>query len=356
MNAISIIMAAFAMLGAADRIFGGKLGLAEEFEKGFQMFGSLALAMIGMIAISPLIADALAPVLSTIHSALGLDPSIIPASLFAIDMGGAPLAAEVAKDAQFGRFSGIVIASMMGCTISFTIPCALNTVRPERRRELLLGLLCGVVTIPVGCFAGGIALGLPIAALAWNLLPLIILSAVFAVGLALCPDLCVKIFSAFGKFIQIIITIGLALSLLKFLTGIELVPGMETFEEGAALVLNACAVMTGAFPMLKILGRLLRKPMKLLGDRLGVNESSMMGLLGTLATSISTYEMMHTMDRRGALLNAAFTVSAAFALADHLAFTLAFDAACLPAMLVGKLTAGVLAVLIALPVSKKVCK
>ena len=190
--------------------------------------------------------------------------------------------------------------------------------------------------------------------LAWNLLPLILLSAIFAAGLAFIPDLCVKIFSVFGKIIQIIITIGLALALLKFLTGVEIIPGMETFEEGATLVLNACAVMTGAFPMLKILSKALNKPLNRLGGKLGVNENSMMGLLGTLATSLSTYEMMHTMDRRGAVLNAAFTVSAAFAFADHLAFTLAFDAACLPAMLVGKLTAGVLAVLVALPVSRKV--
>ena len=140
----------------------------------------------------------------------------------------------------------LAIASMMGCTISFTIPCSLSTVRPERRRELLLGLLCGVVTIPVGCFAGGLVLGLSIPALAWNIAPLAILSALFAVGLAKCPDLCVKIFSVFGKIIEILITVGLALSLLKFLTGVEIVPGMESFEEGAMLVLNACAVMAGA--------------------------------------------------------------------------------------------------------------
>lgn len=354
MNAVSVIMAAFAMLGAIDRIFGGRLGLAEEFEKGFQMFGSLALAMIGMIAVSPLIANALAPALNFLWQTLHIDPSIVPASLFANDLGGAALSKQVAVMPEFGRFNGLITSTMMGATISFTIPCALSTVRPERRRELLLGLLCGVVTIPVGCFAGGLALSLPVGTLLWNLLPLILLSAIFAAGLVFCPDFCVKIFSVFGKIIQIVITIGLGLALLKFLTGMELVPGMESFESAADLVINACAVMTGAFPMLKILGKVLNKPMKVLGGKLGVNENSMMGLLGTLATSLSTYEMMHTMDRRGAVLNAAFTVSAAFALADHLAFTLAFDAACLPAMLVGKLTAGLLAVLVALPVSKKV--
>ena len=44
------------------------------------------------------------------------------------------------------------------------------------------------------------------------------------------------------------------------------------------------------------------------------------------------------------MVNAAFTVSAACTFADHLAFTLAYDGSYLFAMIVGKLTAGVLAV------------
>lgn len=355
MNVISMIMAVFSLLGAADSIFGGKLGLAKEFEKGILIAGTLALSMIGMVVISPLIADALEPAFGFVHDVLGVDPSIIPASLFANDMGGAPLATEVAVDPAMGRFNALVVSSMMGCTISFTIPCALGAVN-ARRRELLLGLLCGIVTIPVGCFFGGLTLGLSAAAVLKNLLPLAVFSAIIAAGLALCPEKCVKIFGVFGALIRIVITVGLALALFRFMTGVEIIPGLATLEEGALLVLNACAVMTGAFPLLFAVSRALKKPMAALGRKMRIQENSVMGFVSSLANSITTFEMMDSMDRRGAMLNAAFAVSAAFTLADHLAFTLAFDPGCLGAMIVGKLSAGVLAVLAAMLLGRKIRK
>lgn len=352
-NYISITMAVFSLLGALDRILGGRFGLAKEFEKGILLAGSLALSMIGMVVISPLIADALEPAFGFVHSALGIDPSVIPASLFANDMGGAPLANQVAADPALGRFNALVVSSMMGCTISFTIPCALGLVS-ARRRELLLGMLCGIVTIPLGCFAGGMVMGLNALTLMKNLLPLAAFSAIIAAGLALCPDACVKIFGAFGTLIRVVITIGLGLALFTFMTGIELVPGLATLEEGALLVLNACAVMTGAFPLLFVVSKALKKPMAALGRALRIGEPSVMGFLSTLANSITTFEAMDSMDRRGALLNSAFAVSAAFTLADHLAFTLAYDPGCLAAMIAGKLTAGLLAVLAAMLVGRRI--
>ena len=44
-----IIMAAFAALGAIDRIFGNKTGLGKEFENGIMAMGPLAMAMLGII-------------------------------------------------------------------------------------------------------------------------------------------------------------------------------------------------------------------------------------------------------------------------------------------------------------------
>ena len=54
------------------------------------------------------------------------------------------------------------------------------------------------------------------------------------------------------------------------------------------------------------------------------------------------------------LLN--FAVSAAFVFAGHLVFTMAFDASYVPAMIIGKLTAGVLALLLANYIHKRVVK
>lgn len=45
---------------------------------------------------------------------------------------------------------------MMGPTIVFSIPVALGIIEPSDRRYLALGVLAGIVTIPIGCIAGGL--------------------------------------------------------------------------------------------------------------------------------------------------------------------------------------------------------
>ena len=175
MDAVTIVIVVFSLLGALDRIFGNRLGLGKQFEKGFMLFGSMALSMIGMIALSPLIAEWCKPLFSFFSDTLHIDPSIIPAALFANDMGGAPLAKAVAIDSEIGMFNALIVSSMLGCTVSYTIPYALGMVNPKQHRELMLGLLCGIVTIPPGCFVSGVMLHLPMGALLKNLLPLVFL-------------------------------------------------------------------------------------------------------------------------------------------------------------------------------------
>ena len=80
MNFVAWIMAAFAILGALDRILGNKFGIGKEFERGLETFGSLALSMIGMIVLAPVIAEWLRPALLAMAAHLPIDPSIVPAS------------------------------------------------------------------------------------------------------------------------------------------------------------------------------------------------------------------------------------------------------------------------------------
>lgn len=347
MQILTGIILTFSMLGALDLILGNRFGLGKEFEKGFHLFGSMALSMIGMIVIAPLIADVLRPVFDFVSNVLHIDASILPASLFANDMGGASLAVEVAKNPLIGRYNALVVSSMMGCTISFSIPVALGMVEKELHRELLLGMLCGIATIPVGCFAAGLICRVPIIALLLNLLPLVIFSAVIAFGLIRFPSACVKIFSVFGYIIKVCIILGLALGIIRFLTGFEVVGGLETLEEGARICLNASIVMTGAFPFMYVISKLLSKPIQKVSGRVGMNEVSAVGFISSLATSLTTFGMMKQMDQKGIMLNAAWAISAAFTLAGHLAFTMAFDSAFIAPMIVGKLISGVCAVILA---------
>ena len=66
-----------------------------------------------------------------------------------------------------------------------------------------------------------------------------------------------------------------------------------------------------------------------------------------MATSMTTFGNMKDMDQKGVVLNSAFAVSGAFVFAGHLAFTLAFNDSYVFCVIVGKLVAGVLALVVA---------
>ena len=353
MSVITCVMLIFSIIGALDRIFHNRFGLGEEFERGFKLLGTMSLSMSGMIIISPFLAQLLSPVFSFVWESLSLDPSIIPASLFANDMGGAPLSVEVAKNADIGLFNALVVSSMMGATISFTIPYALTVTDKKNHSDILLGFLCGIVTIPLGCFVSGLILSIPLAMLIINVLPLIFFSIIIAAGLVLCPNVCVKIFAVLGDIIKIIITSGLVLGVIKFLSGIEIIKGLESIEEATMVCLNASCVISGAFPLLKIISKIISRPVKKLGNKIGINEVSALGLVSTLATNVTTFDMIKNMDRKGIVLNSAFAVSAAFTLAGHLAFTMAFDGRYVAPVCIGKIIAGLTSLLIAVFVAKK---
>lgn len=346
MNVISVIMAVFAVAGALDLILGNKLGLGKEFERGMKTFGLLALSMIGMIVLAPVIAHFLSPVLNNKTFSKWIEPSIIVSTIFANDMGGASLAKEFATTEALGYYNGLVVGSMMGCTVSFTLPFVMNEVKEEQHKSLILGLMCGICTIPVGCIAAGLVAGLSFWTVTWDLLPLFVFSALLVVGLLKFPKASVKVFKAFGKVVQTIVIVGLAVGLIEFLIGKDL-PYTAPIQEGVDIVFSVCAVLSGAFPLIFTLSKILDKPLKRLGKKIGVNETSALGFLSTLATSVTTFGEMEKMDDRGVLLNSAFAVSAAFTIADHLAFTLSFQSSYVLAVTVGKVVAGVLALLLA---------
>lgn len=356
MNVISVVMLVFSVLGAIDYMTGNHFGIGKDFERGISLMGTMILSMVGMIVIAPLIAVVLEPMLKAIPDWVPFEPSVIAGSLLANDMGGAPLSMELAKTPLSGYFNGLVVGSMMGATISFSLPLALGVTKTEQRSSIMLGLMCGIAAIPVGCIVSGIIMGMPAGELAINVIPLVIFSGVLALGLIKIPALCVKAFSVFGVIIKTLIIIGLMIGIAEFLLGMDIVPYTADVMEGVRVCFNATAVMTGAFPLLSILSRLLKKPMGAFSNKIGMNEVSALGFISTLATNVTTFGMMEDMDDKGVVLNSAFAVSAAFVFAGHLAFTMSFKAEYLAAVIFGKLAAGVCAVIIAQFMYKKMKK
>ena len=347
------IMAGFAVLGAVDRIFGNRFGLGKEFEDGITAMGSLALAMLGIICLAPVLANVLRPVVVPVFRFLGADPAMFAGSILACDMGGGALAAELAEDPQSAIFGGVLCGSMLGATVVFTIPVAMGILEEKDRPFLAKGILAGVVTIPLGLLAGGLVAGMPLLKILGNLVPIVLIAALIALGLWRAETAMIKGFGIFGKGVIALITVGLAAGIFQAITGIRLIPGLAPIEEGFQTVGAIAIVLAGAFPLVVVLTRLLRKPLLKLGTLLGINDAAAAGLVASLANSIATFGLVKDMDDRGKVVNIAFAVSAAFVFGDHMGFTAGFAPESLPAMIAGKLVGGVSAVVVALWLTKK---
>ena len=347
------VMAVFAVLGALDRIFGNRFGLGKEFEEGILAMGSLALAMVGIVSLAPVLAEILRPVVVPVFSFLGADPAMFAGTSLACDMGGGALAAAMAEDPRAALLGGVLNGSMLGATLVFTIPVAMGILEEKDRPAMAKGILCGIVTIPVGVLAGGLAGGFPVTMVLRNLVPIVLIAVLIALGLWRAENAMVKGFAVFGKAVVVLVTVGLAAAIVEALTGFAVIPGMAPISEGFATVGTIAILLAGAFPLVFVLTKLLRRPLMAAGKWLGINDAAAAGLIASLANSIATFGLVKEMNPRGKVVNIAFAVSAAFVFGDHLGFTAGFAPEMIGPMIVGKLTGGISAIAVALWLTRK---
>ena len=351
---IMYIMVVFMVIGGLDKCFGGKLGLGEKFEEGIMAMGALAMSMVGIITIAPILAQVLSPIVVPVYTMLGADPSMFATTLLANDMGGFALAQQMALDEQAGLFAGAILGAMMGPTIVFSIPVALGIIEKSDHQYLATGVLCGIVTIPIGCLAGGLAAGMPLGMILSNLVPIVIFALLVIIGLWLIPDTMIKCFTVFGQGVVIVAVLGLILGALQLLVGITVIDGIAPVTEGIEIVGGIALTLSGAFCLVAFITKVFNKPLLKMGAALGMNEVAAAGMVATLANNIPMFQMMKDMDTRGKILNVAFAVSASFVLGDHLGFTAGVAKDMIFPMIVGKLVAGITAVMVAIFMSNSI--
>lgn len=346
------MMAVFALLGGLDRILGGRFGLGSRFEEGILSMGSLALAMVGIVSLAPVLAGILKPIVVPVYRLLGADPAMFAGTVLACDMGGGPLARQLTADPQAADLGGVITGSMLGATVVFTIPVAMGILEERDRPAMAKGILCGMVAIPFGILAGGLTAGYAFSMVLRNLVPIVLMALLIALGLWRAEKAMVAAFTAFGKILVAVVTVGLSGAIIQALTGFAVIPGLAPISEGFETVGTIAIVLAGAFPLVYVLTRVLNKPLMALGKLLGINEPASAGLIASLANSIATFGMVKDMDERGKVVNIAFAVPAAFVFGDHLGFTAGFAPELLPAMILGKLVGGVVAVGVALALTR----
>lgn len=338
-QAIMWIMAAAAVIGGVDRIVGNRTGLGKKFEEGFLLLGPTALSMAGIICLVPLLSKGLQIAIVPIYDALGLDAGML-GGILAIDMGGYQLAMELSSVSAVGRYAGIMVAATFGCTISFTIPVGMGMLEEEEKKLFAEGVLIGMGTMPVALFCGGLFCSLDVLTVLKESIPVLILAVLLMAGLWKFREQTVKGFSVFAGLIRILTTIGLICGAVSYMTGWEVLPGTTSLSDAMKVVSAIGIVMLGSLPAAELLQRALKKPLDWVGDKTGMNGASIAGLLMGIVSIVPAIAMMREMDERGKVVNAAFAVCGASALAAHMGFAFGVEPTLVIPLLVTKVIGG----------------
>ncbi len=334
-------MLAFSILAGIDKLLNNKFGLGVKFDEGFKAMGGLALTIIGIYSLSPIIASAATPILLPLANLLHTDPSVFIGSILATDLGAYNTSLEIARSENMVAFNGVILASTLGATISFTVPVATNLISVRDFEYFAKGILAGIVTVPVGMVIAGFMLKISAVEVILNLLPVIVFSALIAYGLIRFQDKMVSVFSMVGKLVLGLSTFGLLLSIYSYSTGHVIVEGMLPLEEAVMLVFTIAVVLSGAYPMLYFLQRRLSRVLKRASTRFGLDEYSILGLFSSLASCLPMMGVYHEMNWKGKMLNAAFSVSGAFVLGGQLGYVSSVSPSSVNAFIVSKLIAGI---------------
>ncbi len=374
---VYIIMAC-AIAGAIASAIKPESELGQQFVAGIDSIGPIFLPVAGIMASAPYLTAFVETVFGPAYSALGADPAMAATTFIAVDMGGYQLADALAQTRE-SWIMAMMTGYMAGATIVFTIPVALKMLEKRDRKYLALGVMSGLLAIPIGVFVASaiIAFSHPVVrevvstnaeatcqlALSWgqigvNLIPLIIICVVLAVGLKFAPDAMIRGFIVFGRVMEAALKIVFVLVVVEYFTGLwstlfgsfgfdPIIADDEdifrALETSGAIGMMLC----GAFPMVYLIRKHLAKPLAKIGGVFGLSSDATAGLLAGSANVLALLSMVRYLRARDKVICLSFAVCCAFLFGDHLSFTANFQPALIVPVLVGKLAAGVCAILFA---------
>lgn len=320
MNLCVAILLAAALLGILDKAAGGKLGLAEHFDRGIRQMGGLCVSMSGFYCAATCLC---AFVMGTgkVDAAAGwVDPSLWICMVLAVDMGGWNAAGQMAATPQLAAYTGLLVASTVGCLVSFSLPVAVGFLHREEIPGFMQGVLWGVLALPFGLAAGGLALGLAPGVLVANLAPVALLCVVLAVMLCLAPGPTGRVFAVFGTLMQSLgVLLFGAMVVGVFFPGV-LPIGTDLAAEAVMTVLRITVIVCGANICSALALEHGGKALGWCARCLGVAPTAVVGLAASAISSVSMLPAYRSMDQRGKAVNAAFCAAGAYVIGGQLAF------------------------------------
>lgn len=374
-TAVVYIIMACALAGCIASVIKPESGLGQEFVAGIDSIGPIFLPVAGIMAAAPYLTAFVTNVFGPLYGMVGADPAMAATTFIAVDMGGYQLADALAATRE-GWIMAMVTGYMAGATIVFTIPVALKMLQKRDRKYLALGVMSGLLAIPIGVLVASaiIALSDPMIrdvvstnsdavyqlALSWgqigvNLIPLVIICVALALGLKFAPDAMIKGFTVFGRVLESALKIVFVLVVIEYFTGFfTMVFGSFGFDPiladdqdifRALEVAGAIGMMLcGAFPMVYLIKKYLARPLAKIGGVFGLSSDATAGLLAAAANVLAALAIVKDLKAKDKVIVMAFAVCCAFLFGDHLSFTANFQPTLIVPVLAGKFVAGVCAI------------
>lgn len=375
--AIDIVML-FVALGAIAAVHDDSSGMGLEFMEGLRTIGVLFAPVGAVLAAAPLLSAFIAKFIAPLFVALGADPGMAATTLISVDMGGYQMADALSASREhwiIASFNGF----LLGPHVVFTIPVALAMLPRRDHRYLALGMMAGLITIPLALFIGlGIAaltqpmirpivatdaeqtyrLAITFTEIARDLIPLTIIVGVIVLGLRFVPDLMVKGFMIFGRTADAAIKLILGACIIEYFTGVfrflfgswpfdPLLADKANLIRGLEIAGYIGIMLAGAFPMVYFIRKYCSGAIERAGRLLGFSSAGSGGIIATTANPLTLFRTIPEMDARNKVMTIAYAVCGSWVLGDSLAFISNFQPSLIVPLMTGKLVAACCGIIVA---------
>lgn len=268
---------------------------------------------------------------------------------------------------------------MAGATIVYIIPVALKILNKKDQPYLALGMMSGLISVPIGVLVAGILtaicnpviretistnteatyqLSLSNLMIFRNLIPIIVICLALVIGLNVKPNIMIKGFCVFGKVMDSALTIILMLCIVEYFTGIfsklfggwgfePIIADEKNLNRALETAGYIGIMLCGAFPMVWLIQRYLSRPLEFLGRKIGLSENAVAGIFAGAANVLALLKMTKDMKAEDKVICLAYAVCGSFVIGDHLSFTANYQPNLILPVMLGKLTAACAAVIFA---------
>ena len=377
-NAILYIIMACCVAGGLAKIYKEDSGLAQSFDEGLHTMATMFIPIVGLMVSVPYLKVGVEKIFGKLFGLFGADPVIAAAMIMPPDTGSYALAMEIGQTNEI-IIIVLAVGFMCASTVAFNIPIGLSILEKKDYKYLALGAMSGFLSVPFGVFTSYIValftsptirttlttvgnpeytLNLSMLMIFQNLIPIIVVCILLALGLKFFPNGMIKGFMYFGKGFTAILTIIVVSSIVQHYTGIfSKIFGSWGFDSMFAdekemfrsieLLGSIAMMLCGAFPMVYLIRKHFKKPLEKLGAIAGLDSAGSAGLVACTANGIAIFGLVKDMNPTSKVISMSFLVCAGYSLGDFIAFNVNFQPNLVVAILVGQIVGGIIGIIFA---------